>query len=389
MRQGTKRIFRRMKLGDRKLVSLGDARKRAFEIMTAVEAGNDPVAMAKVASTSLTFKQLAEDRLAADVAISGRTRQEYSAMLRHDVYEAIGDVPAGEVTREAVAAILHTVEKRGALRHTDHIKSAISSTYRWAMKRGLVVSNPTAGLGRRSSTVARTRVLTDDELRTLLQGLERDDVGLTWPVRTVLKLAFLTGQRRLEVAGARKSELRDLDGFTPLWIIPGDDKRGGEVIEGRTKNGKEQRLPLSRQAAALFREAVKRSRDQACVFPADIKKVRIGKKSIHPHLHGDSITVAMRRLCFVIGIPDASIHDARRCIATWLGEGGVRPDVIDMILNHAPKVQDVTRRHYNHAVLAEPVRAALQSWGRPFDNVVQGGFAVEAAKKVVSFRGGA
>ena len=199
-------------------------------------------------------------------------------MLRHDVFPAIGDIPAGEVTREAVAAILHTVEKRGALRHTDHIKSVVSSTFRWGMKRGLVASNPTTGLGRRASTVARTRVLTEDELRRLWQGLSRDDVGLSPAVRNVLKLAFLTGQRRLEVAGARQSELRDLNGAAPLWVIPGDDKRGGRVIEGRTKNGKEQRVPLSRQAAGIFRDAVEQAGKSDCVFPADLKKVRIGRR---------------------------------------------------------------------------------------------------------------
>jgi integrase len=384
---GTKRVFRRVKLGDRKLVTLSEARTRATDIMRKVEAGEDPVSVAKTSSAALTFRQIAEDRLAGDVAISTRTRNEYSAMLRHDVFPAIGDVPAGEVSREAVAAILHSVEKRGALRHSDHIKSAISSTYRWAMRRGLVGANPTLGLGRRSSTVARTRVLTEDELKSFWRALDRDDAGLSWPVRTVLKLAFLTGQRRLEVVGARRSELRDLDGPAPTWIIPGDDKRGGKVIEGRTKNGKEQRVPLSKQAAALFRDAIARAGNSECVFPTDTKKVRIGKQSVYPHIHGDSITVGMRRLCFVIGLEGASVHDARRCIATWLGERGVRPDVIDAILNHAPKVQDITRRHYNHAVLAEPVGASLQAWADHVEAVARGSGAGGAEDKVVQLRG--
>jgi integrase len=372
VRQGTKRVFRRAKLGDRKLVSLSDARTRALDIMREVEAGQDPVAVAKASSTSLTFKQLAEDRLASDVEIGPRTRDEYAYALQRDVYPVIGDVPATNVTREAVAAVLHVIEKRGALRRADHTKSAIGSTYRWAMKRGLVSSNPTAGLGRRSPTTARTRVLTEEELRKLWQGLDRDDVGVAWSVRTVLKLVYLTGQRRLEVAGTRRSELRDLEGHAPLWVIPGDDKRGGKVIKGRTKNGKEQRVPLSKQAAVLFREAIAKAGASECVFPADLKKVRIGKTPIHPHLHSDSITRGMRSLCVVLGITDASVHDARRCVATWLGERGVRPDVIDAILNHAPKAQDVTRRHYNHAVLAEPVRQALQAWADHVDAVARG-----------------
>ena len=32
------------------------------------------------------------------------------------------------------------------------------------------------------------------------------------------------------------------------------------------------------------------------------------------------------------------------------------------MLNHAPKAQDVTRRHYNFAKLEPMVRAALQAW---------------------------
>lgn len=385
VRIGAKRVFRRSKIGDRKLVTLQDARKQAFDTMTKVEAGDDPVASAKAAWTAMTFKQLAEDRLASDVEISTRTRNEYTAMLKYDVYPVIGDHPAGDVTREQVATILHGIEKRGALRHADHVKSAISSTYRWAMGRNLVSENPASGLARRSSSVARTRVLSEDELRTLWVGLDRDDTGLSWPVRAILKLAFLTGQRRLEVAGARKSELRDLGGTAPTWIIPGDSKVGGRVTEGRTKNGKEQRVPLSRQAAAIFREAIGRAGSSECVFPADMKKVRIGREPKHPHLHADSITMAMHRLCFVLGLQDATIHDARRCIATWLGERGVRPDVIDLILNHAPKVQDVTRRHYNHAVLAEPVRQALQAWADHVEAVGRGE-GERAASKVVAMR---
>lgn len=379
--QGTKRVFRRVKIGDRNAVSLSEARERAWDIKKKVSTGGDPVATARSVSASLTFKQLAEDRFASDTALSTRTRNEYSAMLRHDAYKTLGNIPASQITREQIAEVLYTIERRGALRHTDHVKSAISSTFRWAIKRGLLTSNPADGLGRRATTVARNRVLSDDELRTLWLGLDRRDIGVSWEIRAVIKLAYLTGQRRLEIAGARQSELRGLSGPNPLWVIPGDDKRGGEIIEGRTKNGKEQRVPLSKQAAELFRAAIARAGSQECVFPVDTKRVRIGKQAKSPHVHPDSITVALRRLGFVIGLSNATIHDARRCIATWLGEGGVRPDVIDAILNHAPKSQDLTRRHYNHAVLAEPVRTALQSWADHIDQIV--GAAEKPADNVV------
>ena len=38
------------------------------------------------------------------------------------------------------------------------------------------------------------------------------------------------------------------------------------------------------------------------------------------------------------------------------------PNTISLVLNHAPKAQDVTRCHYNFAKLEPRVRAALQAW---------------------------
>ena len=64
-----------------------------------------------------------------------------------------------------------------------------------------------------------------------------------------------------------------------------------------------------------------------------------------------------------LGLGGATVHDLRRTMATWLGDQGTRPDVIDLILNHAPAAQDVTRRHYNFAKLEPMVREALDAWG--------------------------
>src|SRR6185436_20668694 len=78
------------------------------------------------------------------------------------------------------------------------------------------------------------------------------------------------------------------------------------------------------------------------------------------HIHGESVSKAMRRLREAAGVSDVVIHDARRCIATWLGDRGVRAGVIDRILNHKPT--DVTGRHYNHAEMDYFVRQAFQDW---------------------------
>ena len=76
---------------------------------------------------------------------------------------AIGDLPAGEITGEQIARVLESIEARS--KHAAHkARSAIGSTYRWAVKRRKVKTNPTIGLGFTVQSKPRNRVLSDDEL---------------------------------------------------------------------------------------------------------------------------------------------------------------------------------------------------------------------------------
>ena len=47
-------------------------------------------------------------------------------------------------------------------------------------------------------------------------------------------------------------------------------------------------------------------------------------------------------------------------VATYLGNQGVHPVVLEMILGHAG--EGVTRKHYNHATMTDQVRHAMQLW---------------------------
>ncbi len=76
----------------------------------------------------------------------------------------------------------------------------------------------------------------------------------------------------------------------------------------------------------------------------------------------------LRRLSAAVGVDDVHLHDMRRSIATWCGDNGVRPDVIERILSHKPR--DVTRRHYNFAGMDELVRDALQAWADHIGSLV-------------------
>ena len=358
-RLGKRWTLRKIALGDRKSVKLVDVRRAAFELKNKTEGGSDPVADGLKRRDAITFQELAERRLEKDTRLAASTRRHYRELLERKVFKKIGSTPASEVTTEMVVGVLNKIN---ADRQADLVKAAISSTFRWGMKRHEVKSNPCTGLGLRAAVGVRTRVLTDAELEKLWRTTERDDIWFSDAMRRIIHLCLLTGQRRTQVAGVRKAELSNLDGVNATWTIPGNSLVRGKVIEGRTKNKKEQVLPLSPQAAQLFREAYDASADPECLFPARLTSVKIGKTPRTPHIHGQSVGRAMGLLRSEAGIADVTVHDLRRTMATWMGNQGVRPDVIDLALHHLPKAQDVTRRHYNHSRLEPMVRAALQQW---------------------------
>lgn len=75
---------------------------------------------------------------------------------------------------------------------------------------------------------------------------------------------------------------------------------------------------------------------------------------------GQSIVDAAQKAGNKSSVGDITVHDLRRTMATYLGNQGVHPVVLEMILGHAG--EGVTRKHYNHAMMTDQVRQAMQLW---------------------------
>jgi len=345
-------------------LTLAEARKRAEQQRHAVEDGADPYAARKAeiteARSALTFKELAERFLAESKTLAATTRRAYRYCLAKDAFPIIGDIAADKVTPDHILKICKRIEATGAQVQSERTKTTIGGAYRWGLRERLVKANPCKEIGRRSPQIARKRVPTDSELAALWDATGRTDTKLSTALKLIIRLAIVTGQRRSEVAGARVSELQ-LESDAPVWTIPGDVNKRGKIIEGRTKNGREQHVQLSAQAVALFREAVRECSKGEFVFPADLSKVKINKQPNTPHINGDSVSRAMARLREVAGVDDISIHDWRRAISNWLKNQGVSREVRDLILNH--KDPSVTEKRYSaDARMEKQVRQAMEAW---------------------------
>ena len=216
---GTACRFRTEKIGRRDQVKLHDAREEAGELRLAVGWGVEPIAEGEAKRTAITFDELFADRLERDDTKAGRTLEDYKRALEADQVlttpkkpGSLGPPPASEITADQIAKILEDIEARS--KHAAHkVRSAIGSTYRWAMKRRKVRQNPTLGLGFTVQSKPRNRVLRAMELSILWQPIDTGP-SLSEPMRIILKLALLTDQRESEVAGALSAELQ-LDSANP------------------------------------------------------------------------------------------------------------------------------------------------------------------------------
>ena len=176
---------------------------------------------------------------------------------------------------------------------------------------------------------------------------------LTVSSLSVVRLALLTGLRRTEIAAARKEEL-DLDLTSPTLTIP----------RGRAKNRNAHRVPLSRQAASLFRQAVEAAGDSEFIFP--------GERS-PSHIASRSVSKAMERTRDKLGIKDITMHDLRRTAGTYMSQYGVPKDVRERILNHGGmRKGNITESVYNRYEYDAEKRAALELWADALAGMIAG-----------------
>lgn len=362
-------------------LTVAGARLKARRLRIEIDDGADPAGAKLAAKTAAaaqpirTLDDLATtffDASAAGHYRPGKTnapKRERTIASERSIYrchleKAIGKVRVEDVSRDAVNKILRALQKEGQTTTANRVRGLLQTIYNFANYEGRTDVNPTRGI-RPFKENKRLRVLTDKEFSAVWAAL-KDPTGLRLPpkegettgapvyagraVRIALQLAFLTIQRRGEVAGMLRSEL-DLE--RGLWTISAD----------RTKNGKMHVVPLSPTAADLIREAIAIGDASARgaakggafapplhVFPGrrNPRKPDV-RKSIDP----GALTHVFCDIRDSLRIKDAIVHDARRLGATLIcGERiGFAPYVAGLVMNHSAELGGaaaVTLEHYAH-----------------------------------------
>jgi len=276
---------KKLSLGSYPEVGLKEARAKRDEARKTAQTGSDPAVakrearIAKRVACANTFAAIAEEYIVkleaegrADVTV-GKTR-----WLLSKLSPSLGLRPIAEITPHELLVVLKTSERAGQRETARRLRSFASRVFRYAVATARATTDPAQPLkGALVSPAAKHHAAITDP--TAFGGLLRAIEGYTGQPVTRLALRFTPHvfQRPGEI---RQAEWTEIDFDKAVWTIPAE----------RMKQRQPHRVPLSRQALAILREAQELSGSGRYAFP------KLGS-ALKPMCE-NAINGALRRLGF-------------------------------------------------------------------------------------------
>ena len=324
-------------LGGFPLVSLREARDRAFANRKAAREGGDPLNGNHIRANVPTFAEAAE-RVWQDNRPGWRHNghaQEWMSSLARHVLPYIGGNPVSSVSS---AEILDTLRRIWHSRPETarRVRQRVSAVMDWAVAMEYRTDNPCGRLepvlGPQQRVVEHMRAVPHGEVAKAIRKMWGS--GATPPVKLAFEFLVLTAARSGEVRGARWDEIN-----LParVWTIPAS----------RMKSKREHRVPLSDRAIEILEAACEPGDGRGpLVFPSQ------GVKPI-------SVT-RLGRMLSNLKI-DAVPHGFRSSFRDWAAELTDHPrEVVEAALAHV--VGNQTEAAYARSDLFERRRRLMDEW---------------------------
>ena len=344
-------------LGGFPLVSLAEARDKAFENRRHARGGGDPLAEKRKAKVP-TFREAALKVFEANKPRwrNGHHTKSWLQTLERHAMPHIGNMPVDRIGREAVLRIL-TPLWGTRMETARRVRQRVRAVLRWAQAHGFVAEN-VAGEGIDGALPAMPtvkehhRALPYREVKAALATVEASQASLA--VKLCFRFTVLTAARSGE---AREAVWSEIDFDAREWRIPGT----------RMKSGTEHRVPLTDAAMAVLEQARALKNDSDLVFPSPLKPGR------------PLSNMTMTKLLRDVKLADrATVHGFRSAFRTWASEQtNTAHAVMEMALAHA--VGSSVERSYARSDLFAKRRRLMSQWA---DFVT-----VSDAKKVVQLHG--
>lgn len=397
----------RPKIGDSRTMTLAQARTQAKKLLSGLWSNVDPVeALRGQRIGVITLVDLARQYLAR-APLAAATVREWTRLVDVELKPLLNR-PAAAVTRAEFRTLLDA-----KLRTSGYVANRVFAMsrriYTWGISRDLLPP-ATAGLFMgmtRPMEVEKVsaRVLSADELRALVFVLDelrqpgreiRYRVKSTGEVKTkkryggdhyadALAILMLTGVRRRAVIEARADELVGLEAPDERDGVPGVAEwriapERQKIRASKQENAKAHVVPLSRQAAAIFRHRLRAVGGTDVLFPRSYAARGVGKDSTWWSARW--VKRLNERMAEMLGTPVApwKVHNLRHTLATHIEEELKVPEHMTAgILGHS-QGRGVTSRYALATHMADR-RKALQAWADWLDSLRRSGLkAVEGGR---------
>lgn len=347
---------RKLSLGRYPELSLKDARLACEAARSMKQAGADP-AKAKREQRAIkrleagnTFGAIAEEYIGKLVAEQrAEVTLDKARWLLSKLLPSLGKRPITDITPHELLAVLRKSETAGHRETARRLRSFASRVFRYAVATARASHDPAQPLaGALVSPVAKHHpAITDaSQFGELLKAI--DTYGGQPVTKLAMRFTALVYQRPGEI---RQAEWAEFDLDNAEWIIPAE----------RMKQRQPHRVPLSRQAVAVLKEAAQLSGGGRYVFP------KLGSP-LKPMCE-NAVNGALRRMGYGGDVHTA--HGFRSTASTLLNESGMwNADAIERSLAHADANQ--IRAAYHRGVhWAERVQMA-QWWADHLDELRDG-----------------
>ena len=296
--------------------------REARNLRQRVDRGENPIEDRTPSPTTVTVASILDDFMARHVRNKNqplRSAGEYESAFNRLVKPRIGNLGIYEVRRSHVIKMLDEIEDATGPVMSDRTLAYVRKAFNWYATRDDQFNVPIVrGMARvKPKERARTRILSDDEIRILWPVL--DEAGT---FGALAKTLLLTAQRRDEVAHMQHNEI----GREGIWAIPAE----------RYKTKRPNFVPLSKAALAVI-AAQPKHEDCNYVFPSRAKTPYSGFGKSKAKLDKAVFAVMKkqaRKGAKVEPMPNWTLHDLRRTAKTLMVRAGVRSDISERVLGH-------------------------------------------------------
>ena len=322
-------------LGGYPLVTLAEARDKAFANRKLARAGGDPIATKRHPDVP-TFEQAAAKvfEIHRPNWRNAKHAAQWTATLRDYVFPKIGNKRVDLVSTADVMEVLLPIwsEKHATARR---VRQRISTVMKWVVAQGLRQGNPAgdaigAALPKNGNIQRHHQALPHADVGGAIEAVHRS--GASVSSKLAFEFLVLTACRSGEVRNARWNEI---DLGARKWTIPAE----------RMKTKRPHRVPLSGRAVEVLHEAREMADVSGLAFPSPTGRA----------LSDRTLSDLLRELG-IAAVP----HGFRSSFRDWAGECSSAPrEVMEAALAH---VVGGVEGAYARSTLFERRRKLMSDW---------------------------